>query len=494
MTANNIPRPPLGCPPQAWLTVIRILQFYDKQGINWRDKETGRSLGLIARDIVYARKGDGVAQVKLQFDAERLPPGITKKDVLKPEIIATLPYIVHGDVYVEDKHGLALVVDFERKRDTEARLPAIVPWSSDFYPPAKRGMWFPVGYCARGPFWMRLQKLTHLLVMGQTKGGKSTWFHMMLYWLLSSYTPEQLRLFLIDAKDGERAVEFNLWGGVPHLLGPVAANVDEVLDCLSRLDAEIARRNALFADARATDIDDYQHLTGKRLPELLCVFDEWLAFSDRLPRGKARDEFMMRIKTMVKTARSVGLHLVLGAQDLKADDLPTSASGQFSHRIAFRIELPHIARLLQMPGAETITRPGRFLTTIGGMQFMQGFLVEKDAIRTLAAKLVAQAQVPPSQRRQLTDDELRMCQIARDMLDGNFTVGDDKAKTGIYGAVGPKKHGGFSKRLIENTGRNLEARGLLAKVGGENGQGWVMLPELLDIVKSDEQIKEGEGR
>jgi hypothetical protein len=486
---SSIPRIPPGCPPQAWLTVINVLRFYDKQGISWHDKETGRTLGLILQDIVYTRRGDKVAQVKLQFDAGRLPPGITKKDVLKPEILETLPYVVHGDVLADDRHGLALVVDFERKSSTAvANLPAIAKFRVGYADPIinKPGTWIPLGMSASGPEWYRLEDLDHILITGITHAGKSTWIQAMIGWLTLRYTPQQVKLVLLDAKNKTYAEELGIWEGAAHLWCPVTYEPHKILQVFHDLRAYIEARGASFGDYR--NYDKYVAATGDRLPRIVVIFDEFMALKDTMSAVDFA-EIKTQLGWYARTVRSKGVHMICGTQDVKAEALDTSITAQFDYRVSFRLPDLQTSARLKVRGAETISQStrGRLITNIGGpLHMLQGFLMDDKYLEARVASARAKAD-PARPHRQLTDEELRMCQVAYHQLDGRFNVNQIYAITGPKSA--PKGDGiGLSKRLIEDTARSWHERGLLAIADGDSTSGYIMTQELGEKMAQDEQI------
>ncbi|HBA02564.1 MAG TPA: hypothetical protein DCW51_00500, partial [Clostridium sp.] len=59
--------------------------------------------------------------------------------------------------------------------------------------------------------------MPHLLIAGATGSGKSVCINTLLISLLYKYTPQEVKLLLIDPK----VVELNIYNGIPHLLIPV---------------------------------------------------------------------------------------------------------------------------------------------------------------------------------------------------------------------------------------------------------------------------------
>ena len=76
-----------------------------------------------------------------------------------------------------------------------------------------------------------LTKMPHLLMAGQTGSGKSISMNAMLSTLITNRDPSEMRLVLSDAK----AVELTPYAGVPHLLGEIITEPEELVEMLDAL-------------------------------------------------------------------------------------------------------------------------------------------------------------------------------------------------------------------------------------------------------------------
>ncbi len=504
---RDFPPCPPGTSPQAWAVECKTIRTLDNLGLGYTNK-ANQYQGLVIEDARCNRVVEGQQErlrwVEMDLRVNPLPFGVDVDKIANERVRRTLKAVTAGDVTIITDHGVTIRVDFEKKAGAYAHL----NFRRDMVPyrlmPQSPGIWLPVGVSVQTnkPLFVRLDTLdAHLLIAGITRYGKSTWMQIALATMALVYSPEEFQLLLMDAKNGQ---EFRMWQGLEHLMTPVCITPEEALEGARQLKAEMARRSAIIGEAGTRSFIHHNHWAERNhqppLPLLLVVVDEFGTIMNNI--GRAGSEFERLMVDVANQAAGAGVLVWCACQIPSAKMIPTTIRRNLHRRLVFAMGDETSGEMADMPEAGEIRHKGRFYTSLVHPEspepdLVQGWWVKEsnlqNLIQFLVRRSIAQAG-SPRLRRQLTDDELRMCQIARDRLDGNFTVGDDKAKTGIYGAVGPKKRGGFSKRLIEDTGRNLEARGLLAKVGGENGQGWVMLPELLDIVKSDEQIKEGEGR
>ena len=72
----------------------------------------------------------------------------------------------------------------------------------------------------------------HLLVAGATGTGKTIFLNSLIISLLYKYTPDQLRMIMVDPK----RVEFQHYNDIPHLLCPVIYDATKTINALQWLD------------------------------------------------------------------------------------------------------------------------------------------------------------------------------------------------------------------------------------------------------------------
>ena len=88
------------------------------------------------------------------------------------------------------------------------------------------------------PMILDLSKMPHMLIAGATGAGKSVCMNTILTGLLMKYSPEDLRLILVDPK----TVEFHTYNDLPHLVVPVITNAKKVSLGLRWVIDEMERR------------------------------------------------------------------------------------------------------------------------------------------------------------------------------------------------------------------------------------------------------------
>ncbi|KQX65652.1 FtsK/SpoIIIE domain-containing protein [Angustibacter sp. Root456] len=151
----------------------------------------------------------------------------------------------------------------------------------------------------------------HALVAGTTGAGKSELLQTLVCSLALGNRPDELAFVLVDYKGG---AAFRELSDLPHVAGLVTDLDAHLADrALASLQAELTRRERLFASVGASDFTGYLALrdTGRApepLARLVLVVDEFRLLADELPG------FLDGLVRLASIGRSLGVHLVLATQ------------------------------------------------------------------------------------------------------------------------------------------------------------------------------------
>ncbi len=214
----------------------------------------------------------------------------------------------------------------------------------------------------------------HLLVAGTTSSGKSEWLISAIAGLNLLNTPQTLRYVLIDPKRNAftwmKDSEFLL----KPLVFPDETNVVEVFESLV---AEMAKRYALFDGD--SDLETYLTRTGKTIPRIICVCDE---FYDLLAgSASTKREIETLIARLGSKARAAGIHLILATQQPSRRVISGVLDTNLPARIGLKTSKDTESRmLLGTSGAENLLGQGDLLfKAVGEPRRYQGiYLPEKD--------------------------------------------------------------------------------------------------------------------
>jgi S-DNA-T family DNA segregation ATPase FtsK/SpoIIIE len=208
-------------------------------------------------------------------------------------------------------------------------------WTGD----ASQGIAVPIGRAgARAVQSLALvgtDTSVHALVAGKTGSGKSTLLHAAILNLCLLYSPEELELYLVDFKQG---VEFKPYAlaSLPHArVVAIESEREFGLSVLRGLESEIAARGERFREAGADDLDDYRKSTGKAMPRILLVADEFhVLFSDD---DALANEAARILDALVRQGRSFGVHVILASQTISGvHQVGRGTMNQIAVRIALQ--------------------------------------------------------------------------------------------------------------------------------------------------------------
>lgn len=189
----------------------------------------------------------------------------------------------------------------------------------------------------------------HGMLGAMTGSGKSNLYHVLICGLATRYSPKELRLYLIDGKDG---VEFQAYKDLPHSAAVSLNTAPELArSILDELLAEKERRNTLFAEAGVPDLASYRRkrLMGPALPRILLLVDEYQELLEDDREGTAS----ARLLQLAQQGRNVGIHMLLGSQRFGVTGLlhQTAIFGNIHLRIAMKIAAADITALTEFGSA-----------------------------------------------------------------------------------------------------------------------------------------------
>lgn len=175
----------------------------------------------------------------------------------------------------------------------------------------------------------------HGMLGAMTGAGKSNLYHVLILGLCVRYSPGELRLFLIDGKDG---VEFHAYRDLPHAeVVSLKSSPQLSRSVLAELIAEQERRNAVFSKVGVKDLTEYRRsgqLEGN-LPRILLLVDEY----QELFEGDKDGEASALLLQLAQQGRSVGIHMLLGSQRFGAPGMlnQTAIFGNIHLRMAMQM-------------------------------------------------------------------------------------------------------------------------------------------------------------
>ncbi len=372
------PPPP---PPKPKKRVRRAYRRPDLNLFEKRDdtsavsqEEIGRNSGVILDTLKSFKIEATISKVTCgstvtRYDVE-VPKNVPVGMVIKRDTEIGMRLMVRDGInmYVNNETGSVSIEVPNRKRATVGIRNVL---SAPEYVNAKPGsLVFAIGKDIEGRnICGDIVKMKHLLVAGSTGSGKSVCLNTMLVSLICKYSPEELRLILIDPK----RVEFAAYDGIPHLMiNEIITDPPKAISALNWALKEMERRYGLFEQKTKSggvavqNIDQYnESLTEdeEKLCKIVIVFDELADFM-----MKAKKDIEERISTLTAKARAAGIHAVIATQRPSVDVITGVIKSNLPTRIAFRTIQANDSRIiLDEMGAEKLLGMGDLLYRTEGM-------------------------------------------------------------------------------------------------------------------------------
>lgn len=219
-----------------------------------------------------------------------------------------------------------------------------------------------------------LEKMPHLLIAGTTNSGKSVCITAITTCLVMNNSPYDLKLVMLDPK----MVELVRFNGLPHLLGKVETEIERMQAVLRWALAEMDARYRLLADAKARNIETYNHKMVQKnkpkMPRIVILIDELADLMMSAP-----DQTEHSLIRLAQMARATGMHLVVATQRPSTDVVTGLIKANFPARISFAVASSIDSRvILDNTGAESLLGKGDMLyldPAKSGLQRIQGILV-----------------------------------------------------------------------------------------------------------------------
>lgn len=206
---------------------------------------------------------------------------------------------------------------------------------------------FLVGMYADGSY-----EPAHALLAGATGSGKSYTLHAIIFSLALHYSPDELELYLLDYKEG---VEFQIYVTPDRLNNPnalsdpdptrmlpharvisIESDAEFGLSVLEGAIREIEKRGKTFKSVGASGLESYRKSTGKVLPRLLIVIDEYQQMYLQAD-SRLCERLNDALETIAKQGRSFGVHLLLGSQSPRVKDFRERIYEQMAVRMAMNM-------------------------------------------------------------------------------------------------------------------------------------------------------------
>lgn len=171
-----------------------------------------------------------------------------------------------------------------------------------------------------------LVDLKHILMCGSTGSGKSMFEHTIISTLISFYTSNQLKFYLVDMK----LVEFQPYEGLSYLLAPINNHDTE------RIYAGL--RWAIYEKDRRLKMGDEIN----KYPYIVIIID---TFSDLIAHDPVLFEYLMG-ELIDKNTAGVKIHVIMSDSRPSPDVYTSLILSLFPTKICFNVNLAEYSKLI----------------------------------------------------------------------------------------------------------------------------------------------------
>lgn len=337
-------------------------RWWDSRG-NKRVDEVRFSEVHITLDAVFFKVA---ASYRTVFGAwkTQLPPGVRVGDLVNDQTLLELSFACQRQVTASTSltGGAWIIV---HRLDTNDGLLNMVRYSAvmQSYPQRhheKLPLCVGVGH-HRQVQWLNIADYPHMLVAGFTGAGKSNCVNGFICNLISMHSPEEVRLLLVDLKDG---LEFDSFGHVPHLYCPIVDNLPALADRLQELEVIMQERNKQMR-GKAKRIDEYNaKYPDQKIPRLICIIDEVASI---MGQGDVTKRINHSLHQLTAKGRAPGIHIMLSTQRPSVDAISGSIKVNLAARIVGRMPSNTDSQTVLGTGEakDLASVPGRMILQIG---------------------------------------------------------------------------------------------------------------------------------
>ncbi len=427
-------------------------------------------------------------EVWCPLDLKRLPYGVTTNMLRDEDVLQSL----------EDRCHVSIRVDYLANGKTcfvarlgGSKFPEKFSINAFKMPVDAPSLAFALGMNGDGEHSTGdLTDLKHLLVVGATGGGKTTFLHCLLYWLITRNSSQDLELWLIDMKNGAelgryealKASRLNPHGMVRH----IAFEAKAAIDVLNLALQAIQQRNEEMRKHSASNIDDLAHLTGIRFPRIVVVIDEIVMLMldknkiGKYSTGSWAENLMTRIASL---GRSAGVHLVISTQVIQKDVLTGMILANFENRICFSVADWRKSQLaIESSDADGLPVGRAILRREGQTSEYQTCLITPQQTRLELARIKREGPDgglgQHDETARFVRDAKLLLSVACERMQGDFGRTKLLREDGVKGVISEQRFNEIAQRLerdgVLDPGRSNRSRRV--------ARGYFGRPHLLDVL------------
>lgn len=257
----------------------------------------------------------------------------------------------------------------------------------------------PVGHTIEGVFNVAFgvdekgnDQLNSMIICGASGSGKSVLLHNILVNMTRQYSPDEVKLLLLDLNHG---VNFDEYHNIPNTW--VLDSKVSVLfgrNVLKYLIKQIEERAEIFKNASVANIVEYRKKNPTAvLPRLILVIDEFqvlLLENDHLSY-EIQDDF----DSISRRGRMAGIHMILATQSIQGVPIKPSTLLNIPIRIGFRLSESDKSRLFSRSDFDLQNAGEAVYQYSDQFKFFKSYYMKPERKAELQAQLAVREKVSP---------------------------------------------------------------------------------------------------
>ena len=215
------------------------------------------------------------------------------------------------------------------------------------------GFSVPIGYDENGiPYELQFDDAhVNAIITGRVGSGKSNLVHALIMGTLLRYSPDEVKIFLIDFKN---ATDYSVYAKRYYLPSfnaiSLADDPEFALSILEEIDKDIKdNRSGVITASDTKKIGS----TNRKLCRVLLIIDELYVLAEKAS-DELRNNIMDKIDTLVHQSRAFGVHTVICGQDLNKLERYDTIMKQCTSRIALHCSDEQVQDLFGEKGIEAM--------------------------------------------------------------------------------------------------------------------------------------------
>lgn len=336
--------------------------------------------GLNAKKTVMDIRWEDIKNINLRGNiAEQIKTIVQKKMDLRKEVELSFDGMLKVKVYNQP-------------------LPELFHYDESLLKSCK-GWKIPVGVTRSKTIYHDFEQIPHMIVAGTTRYGKTVFLKNIITTLIDTQS-RNVKFTLLDLKGGLAFQRFKNLSQVKC----VAKNVNESLNVLKALHAEVEKRMETFLDQGFEDVKE-----AKFKERHFIIIDE---AAELAPQGivnpdekKNRAQCQHYAAEIARIGAGIGYRLIFATQYPTADCLPRQIKQNCDSQVCFRLKTETASRVvLDESGAEKLPLiKGRAIYSTDKNIVLQSPLIENDFIH----KVITPHIVLKPRKEEFNDDRER---------------------------------------------------------------------------------------